>query len=318
MSGQSTLTAVAETLGSALAPPGARAPFAPKLSSLSWYAWAGIPMSSSRRCRTSASRPRASCAWSRTAWIAADAATVIGLLGDFFAAVNSLSSAVDLPTTIDPAEFRADFPQQLTGYLVADYLLSTRPLLGAILLAGGVITRRERPEGGKRPSYVRLEVAWDAVGNLVHDSLSTLRNAYGWSSPDFDALTFLDNMATLGDAIGYDVFSRTTPPHLKEILNSGATTATTNCMRPVCAGWCSAAPAGPPTSSSASTSMCCPNTHAAARHRDLTLYEGHWRHGVRPGGDALAGPKRRVGRFERRARQHPARARCHAHEWIAR
>lgn len=225
MSGKSTITAIAEALGSALAPLelALRSPeaFQSFMVRLGWNT--DVIIEPVQNLGVTASRILRLVEHGLDA---ADAATVIGLLADFFAAVNSLSSAADLPTTIDPAEFRADFPQQLTGYLIADYLLSTRPLLGALLLAGGVITRAERPEAGMRPHYVRLEVAWAALGNLVNDSLATLRHAYGWGSPDFAALTFLDNMAALGDAIGYDVFSHTTPPRLKEILNSGATTTT--------------------------------------------------------------------------------------------
>lgn len=225
MSGQSTITAIAETLGSALEPLelALRSPaaFQSFMVRLGWNT--DVIIEPVQNLGVTASRILRLV---ENGLDAADAATVIGLLADFFTAVNSLSSAANLPTTIDAAEFRADFPQQLTGYLIADYLLSTRPLLGALLLAGGVITRTEQPEAGKRPHYVRLEVAWDAIGSLVHDSLATLRNAYGWGSPDFAALAFLDNMAALGDAMGYDVFYHTTPPHLKEILHAGATTTT--------------------------------------------------------------------------------------------
>ena len=155
-----------------------------------------------------------------------DTVPAIGQLVKFFDEVQNLSSTTGLPATIDAAEFRSDFPQQLTDYLVANYLLTQRPLLGAMLLAGGVITRTQQAAAGKRPTYERLDVAWGAVGNLVHDALSTLRNAYGWGTPAFAQQSFVDNMVTLGEALGCTVFSHSIGAQLKDILNQGATSTT--------------------------------------------------------------------------------------------
>ena len=155
-----------------------------------------------------------------------DAAQTISLLVNFFDAVKNLSSATDLPATIDAAEFTSDFPQQLTDYLIANYLLEQRPLLGAILLAGGVIKRTQKAAAGKRPPYERLDVAWSSLGNLLNDGLSTLRNAYGWGTPAFAQRSFIDNMVTLGDALGCHVFSHSISEQLKGIVNRGATSTT--------------------------------------------------------------------------------------------
>jgi uncharacterized protein DUF6603 len=150
----------------------------------------------------------------------------ISLLVNFFNAVKGLGSVSGLPATIDAAEFNADFPQQLTDYLIADYLLTQEPVLGAILLAAGVITRTDKPAAGNRPEYQRLDIAWGAVGDLLHDGLATLRNAYGWGTPTFAQQLFIDNIYALGDALGLPVFPRPIGTQLKTILDQGATSTT--------------------------------------------------------------------------------------------
>jgi hypothetical protein len=154
------------------------------------------------------------------------AGRAIALLVEFFDTVKNLNSATDLPGTIDAGEFASDFPQQLADYLVANYLLNQRRVLGAILLAGGVITRTHKPAAGKRPPYERLEIAWSSVGNLLNDTLSTLRNAYGWGTSRFAQQSFIDNMVTLGDAFAFDVFPHSISQDLRGVLNQGATSTT--------------------------------------------------------------------------------------------
>ncbi|HEU4688440.1 MAG TPA: DUF6603 domain-containing protein [Vicinamibacterales bacterium] len=155
-----------------------------------------------------------------------DTVPAISQLVKFFDEVRNLSTTTVLPATIDATEFRSVFPQQLTDYLIANYVLRHRPLLGAMLLAGGVITRTQQAAAGKRPAYERLDVAWGAVGDLVHDALSTLRSAYGWGTPAFAQQSFVDNMVTLGEALGCVVFSHSMSAQLKDRLNQGATSTT--------------------------------------------------------------------------------------------
>jgi hypothetical protein len=157
---------------------------------------------------------------------ASQAPQAIGQIVNFFNAVEGLSSASGLPATINAGEFTADFPQQLTDYLVANYLLTQQPVLGAMLLAGGVITRTQKPAAGLRPAYERLDIAWGAVGDLLHDALATLRNAYGWGTPNFAQQLFIDNVDALGRALGLPVFTQPIGAPLKAILDQGASSTT--------------------------------------------------------------------------------------------
>jgi len=154
------------------------------------------------------------------------AANVISQLVNLFSAVGQLSSALGLPATIDVAEFQADFPGQLVDFLVARYLLDNHAALGATLLAAGVIRQTPKPAAGKRPAYVRIDIAWSDIGNLLKDGLSTFRGAYNWGGAGFDQQLFINNMSTLADAFGLTVFSVPIGGPLKTALTQGATTLT--------------------------------------------------------------------------------------------
>ena len=154
------------------------------------------------------------------------AATVIGQIVNFFSAVGQVSSTSGLPATIDVAEFQADFPGQLVDYLVGSYLLDNYGRLGATLLAAGVIRKTLKPAAGKRPAYIRIDIAWSDIGNLLKDGLSTFRNAYSWGGAAFDQQSFINNIETLAEAFGLTVFSVPVGGPLKTALTQGATTLT--------------------------------------------------------------------------------------------
>ncbi len=154
------------------------------------------------------------------------AADVISQIVNFFSAAGQLSSASGLPATIDVAEFQADFPGQLVDFLVARYLLDNHATLGATLLAAGVIRQTAKPAAGKRPAYLRLDIAWNDIGNLLKDGLSTFRGAYNWGGAAFDQQLFLNNMNTLAQAFGLTVFSVPIGGPLKTALTQGATALT--------------------------------------------------------------------------------------------
>jgi hypothetical protein len=153
------------------------------------------------------------------------AVDAIGQIVNFFSAVEKLSSPGALPASIDPTEFASDFPGQLVDYLVAEYLLRNHRVLGASLLAAGVIRMTPKPAAGKRVAYTRLDIAWSDVGNVFSDPFGVFRNAYSWGA-GFDQALFLSNMDTLGRSLGQTVFSNAVSGGMKAALTQGATTVT--------------------------------------------------------------------------------------------
>jgi hypothetical protein len=152
-----------------------------------------------------------------------DAANAISQVLNFFSAVEKLSSPGALPATIDPTEFANDFPGQLVDYLVAEYLLRNHRVLGATLLAAGVIRKTAKPAAGKRLAYTRLDIAWSDLGNVFSDPFGVFRNAYSWGSSAFDQTLFLNNMDTLGRGLGQTVFSNPVSGPMKAALTQGGT-----------------------------------------------------------------------------------------------
>jgi hypothetical protein len=157
---------------------------------------------------------------------ATQALKVISQIVNFFNAVSQLSSPSGLPSTIDPAEFASDFPGQLVDYLIGRYLLNNSPILGATLLAAGVIRRTQKPAAGKRPAYIRIDIAWNQLGEVLNDPLATFKGAYAWGTNSFDQKLFLNNMYTLGRALGLPSFSVPISDSLKAQLTQGATSTT--------------------------------------------------------------------------------------------
>src|SRR6266849_8458032 len=156
----------------------------------------------------------------------ADAPRLIGQIVNLFSAVSKLSSASGLPATIDPVEFSNDFPGQFVDYLVADCLLSNHATRGSVLLACGVIRKTLKPKSGKRPAYVRFDIAWNDLGNVLNDPLGVFRNAYSWGGLSFDQNLFIGNMEALGRGLGLTVFSSSVGGALKAALTDGATSIT--------------------------------------------------------------------------------------------
>src|SRR5689334_4251962 len=157
---------------------------------------------------------------------ASEAPRAIAEVAAFFKAVSQLSSAGGLPPTIDQAEFAADFPKQLVDYLVAHYFLTNHPTLGAALLAAGVIRKTLKPAAGKRPSYLRLDVGWNDLGNVLKDPFAVFANAYGWGGPAFDQAAFLRNLDELGRALGATVHSTAITGQIETALTEGAVSVT--------------------------------------------------------------------------------------------
>ena len=156
-----------------------------------------------------------------------EAGNLISQIVNLFNAVSQLSSASGLPGTIDVAEFQSDFPGQLVDYLIGRYLLNNHPTLGASLLAAGVIRQTPKPAAGKRPAYIRIDIAWEDLGNVLSDPFGVFRNAYNWGGAAFNQQLFLNNMGTLGRSAGLTVFSSPVSDSLRATLTQGATSVTT-------------------------------------------------------------------------------------------
>jgi hypothetical protein len=156
-----------------------------------------------------------------------NALAAISQIVSFFNAVSQLSSAGGLPATIDVGEFQSDFPGQLVDYLVGSHLLSKRPGIGTLLLAAGVIRQTKKPPAGKRLAYIRIDIAWSDIGNVLNDPSGVFTNAYAWGGASFDQRQFLDNVGQFAQrGLGLRIFSSAVSGPMKAALTSGAVAVT--------------------------------------------------------------------------------------------
>jgi Family of unknown function (DUF6603) len=144
-------------------------------------------------------------------------------LGSAVRAVGAIAGATGLPPTVDPAEFTGEFPRQLLDYLVVEHLLGFRPRLGTLLLLLGVVRLELVPPAGLRPGFVREVIAWEDLAHVLSAPGDVFVNAYAWGQDTFDQLTFVQNAADFGDAVGLPVALDHIPPGLFAYLAQDTT-----------------------------------------------------------------------------------------------
>jgi hypothetical protein len=155
----------------------------------------------------------------------ADSASSMGQLGQLFSAVRALGSMSNagLPATIDATAFKNEFPRQLIDFLLVEYLLGQRPGIGRILQLLGVIRLTPTPAAGLRLEYVRREVAWEDLANLLSDPAPIFTNAHHWGQSDFGGLNFLRIVTSLGQAYGLSTELGTMEDAAQATFSQGAT-----------------------------------------------------------------------------------------------
>ena len=154
---------------------------------------------------------------------AATSAQLMQSIGSALAAISNLGSATGLPGTVDPAQFVADFPRQLVDYLAVEYLLDYQPRIGALLKLAGVIRLEAKGPDGQRPPFVRRIIAWEDIARVFDDPAAIFRDAYRFGQHDFDAESFIDNVADAAQAFGIDVLYDRVPDAIRTVLEQGST-----------------------------------------------------------------------------------------------
>ncbi len=134
--------------------------------------------------------------------------------------VNAPNSDFSLALVADG--FKADFPAQLLGYLVNNYLQVHRPGLGFALQALGVTKIRYQPKSGNRPPYVDYRLDFSSIPQIFDDPGTLLENAFGWGSDDFDYELFASKIDDLGMALDRRVVSEEIDVETAELLEDGA------------------------------------------------------------------------------------------------
>jgi hypothetical protein len=141
-------------------------------------------------------------------------------------AVGQIANATGLPASVDAGPFKAELPRQLVDYLLVEYLLDYRPVVGQLLKLLGVIRLEFVSASGKRPAFVRRVVAWEDLARVLSTPQAVFVDAYQWGQDTFDQETFAFNVADMGEAVGIRTEFDRVPDGLAAFLEQGATSLT--------------------------------------------------------------------------------------------
>lgn len=156
-----------------------------------------------------------------------NASQLPGLLSSIKAlidSINQISNAPDglFPASVNPTEFKNEFPGQLVQFLIIEHLLDSLPTVGTVLKALGVIRIDNVDETPTRPAYIRTEFAWQDLAGVLSDPFAILRNAYQWDTPGFKAEDVVENIWDLGEALRIDMRFERLDGVLEGFLTNGA------------------------------------------------------------------------------------------------
>jgi hypothetical protein len=121
-----------------------------------------------------------------------------------------------------PGDFRATFPGQLAEFLIVEYLVNQRPVIGQLLRVLGVIRFEDVAAGGGRPAYTRRTLAFSDFGDFIEDPFVFFRNAYAWGQSTFDGDRFLESLAGLAEALSFPAYDLPLSDAAGDALTAGA------------------------------------------------------------------------------------------------
>lgn len=93
--------------------------------------------------------------------------------------------------------FATQFPARLIEFLIAEYVVVHHPTIAFAAKTLGVIRESYVAKSATRPAYLRRELAWPAIAELISDPAMMLENAYGWRTQQFDSQELLGTLAAL-------------------------------------------------------------------------------------------------------------------------
>lgn len=167
-----------------------------------------------------------------------EVALALGKISEFFARVASVGAASgSLPSSINRSAFVAEFPTQLRDYLVTEYLFTHLPRIGAALQLLGVIRLRFLAGSGQRLGFVKREVAWSDLPNVLSGPAGVFRNAFAWDSAHFDGTAFLGAVGRFGKALGLEIDRGTVAPLEFAYLTRGAAPAAISARHDAVVAW---------------------------------------------------------------------------------
>ncbi|MET0244318.1 MAG: DUF6603 domain-containing protein [Flavitalea sp.] len=152
--------------------------------------------------------------------------TLLGKIKDLITEINGLKDKADssFQMVLGTAnEIKNDLPGQLVQYLLAEYFLKKKPKIGSVLQLFGIIALTPKAATATRPAYIRREIHFEKIPQLVTDPLKTLRELYGWATPQLDREVIFERLTKVFESFKTKFSSIELPDAiLKSINNVGA------------------------------------------------------------------------------------------------
>lgn len=152
-----------------------------------------------------------------------DELAMLGRIAELAPAVGSLAQQIrtlarELPVKlasfgdyVDRTNIHKELPKRLFDFLLANYIAQKSPLGYAILHLINVIDypHFEADPAKFQIEHVRATMNWHLLNTLVSDPKQLAKEAYGWGTPQFLVMTFLQRVSYLFQVLG--LRSRTQP-----------------------------------------------------------------------------------------------------------
>ena len=117
------------------------------------------------------------------------------LSSNIYESINNISNA---PIGIDvPSQFLNELPQQLTEFLLIDYLSDNFPSAYNWLIVLGIIKFERIVPPGNRPAFLRKSFLWSQIPELISNPLLFVELVYGWGTTDLKFDVILEQLASL-------------------------------------------------------------------------------------------------------------------------
>ena len=137
----------------------------------------------------------------------------------------ALASAGDY---VDRTNIHKELPRRLFDFLVVNFIARKSPLGYAILHLIDIIDYPYFPAdpANFQVEHVRTTIHYDHFKLLVTDPAQLAEEAYGWNTPDFRAMTFLQRLCLLFQTLGMRSRIQLLDPLAEEVWLEGTASAT--------------------------------------------------------------------------------------------
>jgi hypothetical protein len=119
---------------------------------------------------------------------------VLDLLEKVSALYQAIKTLGAAPAGVDAATFLAEVPERLFELLLVDYLAAALHPVHDLLVTLGVIRSVAQTAGAGRPPYLRRQLDFERLRDVIADPTSIPRFVYGWGEDNFDTLTLFGHL----------------------------------------------------------------------------------------------------------------------------